>query len=147
MLVLRLEKLLRVLYSSLLAAQTQSLLRTAWLVCLSLVLSRHSTCERGGRLYTLLRESVSNRHKILHNNSWQFNDFNHGILLQTVHLSKRLLKHCQVFRVWQICSVFRSVYFPAVPAAATSSGQCSLDGEKIVKISPDWGSELRAISR
>lgn len=56
MLVLRLEKLLRVLYSSPLAAQTQGLLRTAWLVCLSLELSRHSTCERGGRLY-IYRES------------------------------------------------------------------------------------------
>ena len=37
-----------------LAAQTQGLLRSAWLVCLSL--SRHSTCERGGRLY-IYRES------------------------------------------------------------------------------------------
>ena len=39
--------------------------------------------------------------------------------------------------------VLRSVYLPAVPAAAASSGQCSLSlsGVKIVKISPHWGLE------
>ena len=60
---LSLEKLLRVLYSSPLAGQAS---HSAWLVCLSLELSRHRTGERERRLQREFQSLYQTDIKYLH---------------------------------------------------------------------------------
>ena len=124
-------------------AQPAELLRAAGLVCLSL--SRHPTCEGEGHDFIvtariLIKQRITSYWQLTVHwlTPWQW--FQNWVIEKKISGLKAFLS---VPSLTNLLSVLRSVYLPAVPAAAASSGQCSLSlsGVKIVKISPHWGLE------